>query len=446
MKIKKFKADTMKEALLLVKAELGPGAVILNTKKVSGSLLSAFGREKYEVTAALDEASFARPETTLETAAPAAEKAVATYSPRKLKAVAAARRPAEAAPAPASATAVADAAPPARRRTRTDAPRFDHFAAPALPAQPVITPSAPPANPLEEDNTGFGTLTNDLDKMRNAVYSIAERMQTAAPDDGLPKPLRALREMLEQNEVAPAHALALVSALRCDAGPDNDVALRKQLFSTVSSQMQVSGPLRKSMNGEARRVALVGPTGVGKTTSIAKLASHFKLKEKWKVALIAADNYRIAAIEQIQAFASIADIPLEIVFTDDEMEAALAKFRNFDIVFIDTAGRSQRNADHMSDLRRTLMAAEPHEVHLVLSMTTKPGDITSILRKYGEVGFHRLLFTKLDETLSYGPIFNTVCEAEKPVSYITTGQNVPDDICLADAHALANLVVGGGLA
>jgi flagellar biosynthesis protein FlhF len=207
----------------------------------------------------------------------------------------------------------------------------------------------------------------------------------------------------------------------------------------------VTGHIKKGMD-RARRIALVGPTGVGKTTTIAKLAAHFRLRENMKVALIAADNYRMAAIEQIQQFAEISNIPLEIVYTDDEMKAAIEKFNKFDMVFIDTAGRSQRNIEHMNDLRRTLLALDPDEVHLTVSVTTKMKDLRVIERKYAEIGYHRLIITKLDETISYGTIYNIVKESGKAVSYVSTGQNIPDDLSLADSRSLANLIAGGGAA
>ncbi len=412
MKIKKFKAGSVKEALLLVKSDLGPQAVILGTKKLGSGL---FGSQQVEVTAAIDENAYARPDETELEAASMPIKSVSTYSPRKI---------------------------------REGAERGGTTVLERTQKETIHKPDLSfdrPASPMSETE-GFASLRSDLDKMRSAVYSIAEKGLPAT--DNLPAGLKAVKITLEQNEVAPVHIEALMDQIKKEHTQDqigNELWMRRSLFRRVESVMSVSGQIKKG-EGRARRIALVGPTGVGKTTTIAKLAAHFKLKENLNVALIAADNYRMAAIEQLQQFAEIAGIPLETVFTDSEMHQALVKFSNYDIVFIDTAGRSQRNIEHMNDLRRTLMAAEADEVHLTVSVTTKMKDLRLIEKKYSEIGYNRLVFTKLDETLSFGTIYNMLRESGKPVSYLSTGQNIPDDINLANSKSLANLIVGGGAA
>jgi flagellar biosynthesis protein FlhF len=411
MKIKKFKAGSIKEALLLVKAELGPQAVILGTKKLG---LGLFGGEKVEVTAALDENQYAKPGRPEPEASEENVRTVTTYSPRKLKEGAGR-----------SATTVLERV--RREAVPPSGLSFDHFAPPTL------------------GNEGFEALRADLDKMRSAVHSLAEK-GGLPPSESFPAGLRAVKETLEQNEVAAVYLQALLSQMEKEHTPDqlkDDLCMRRSLFRRVEKEISVSGPIRKG-EGRARRIALVGPTGVGKTTTIAKLAAHFKLKEKLNVALIAADNYRMAAIEQIQQFAQIAGIPLEVVFTDEEMHRALVKFAGYDLVFIDTAGRSQRNLEHMNDLRRTLLAADADEVHLTVSITTKMKDLRLIEKKYAEIGYNRIVFTKLDETLSFGTLYNLIKESGKPVSYLSTGQNIPDDLSTAQSTALANLIVGGG--
>lgn len=407
MKIKKFKSRSMREALLLVKAELGPDAVILGTRKING--LSPFSGEKVEVTAALDEGAYAVPSAA---ASAPGKGAVSTYSPRRIKAVANGQKAD-------SGTAVMEE---------------------SVASNPAVN-AVPPVAPETGD---FAILRQDLDKMRNVVLDLAGKVSGAAaeqPTDAL----RAVEYCMRQNEVEPAALEDLMKRLRETMGGeklDDRAAVRAALHQLIQSDVPVSGHIGSS-EGRARRVALVGPTGVGKTTSIAKLASYFKLMKNMKVALIAADNYRIAAIEQIQAFADIAGIPVEIVFNEGEMRAAVEKFRHYDIVFIDTAGRSARNAEHMEDLKRILAAASPEEIHLVASMTTKQADLREIARRYGDAGVTHLIFTKLDETLSYGSLYNLARLAGRPVSYVTTGQNVPDDIRLASGKELANLIAGG---
>lgn len=402
MTIRKFKAASMKEALLLVKEELGPQAVILNTRR-TGNVL--FGGERYEITAGVDEGTSER-----QSVAGLSEslKPAATYSPRRLR--------------------------------KNGEGRYTS-------ADEGTTSTAVMDAPVSE-TSDFRSLSEDLGKMRSAVYAIADRAAEKTEPETLPKPFAHLRDTLEQNEVSPAHIAALMSQLvkeTPEKEQNDDVAVRRRLFKLVESHLPVTGHIRKGTD-RARRIALVGPTGVGKTTSIAKLAAHFRLRENLKVALIAADNYRMAAIEQIQQFAQISGIPLEIVYTDDEMKAALEKFKSFDMVFVDTAGRSQRNIEHMNDLRRTLIALDADEVHLTVSITTKMKDLRVIERKYAEIGYHRLIVTKLDETVSYGTLYNMSKESGKPIAYVSTGQNIPDDLNLADSRSLANLVAGGGAA
>ena len=190
-----------------------------------------------------------------------------------------------------------------------------------------------------------------------------------------------------------------------------------------------------------RKVALIGPTGVGKTTTIAKLAAYFSIHENYKVALITADTYRIAAVEQLKTYADIIGIPLEIVYTAAELKDALTKHQDKNLVLIDTAGRSPSNDEHLAELQ-TLLSVSPYmETHLVLSATTKTRDALQIIKKFAICAPQKLLFTKVDEASNVGTIVNILYHFPTILSYITTGQNVPDDIEVADAEKLANLML-----
>jgi flagellar biosynthesis protein FlhF len=150
------------------------------------------------------------------------------------------------------------------------------------------------------------------------------------------------------------------------------------------------------------------------------------------VSIITADTYRIAAIEQIRAFADIVNVGLQIVFSPDEMQTALEECSDSDVIFVDNAGRSQRNKEHMEELRLLMDVLRPDETHLVLSATTKDSDLHDMINRYRNIKVNRLLFTKLDETTRLGNIFNIVSDLGIPVSYFTVGQSVPDDIEVAD--------------
>jgi flagellar biosynthesis protein FlhF len=193
-------------------------------------------------------------------------------------------------------------------------------------------------------------------------------------------------------------------------------------------------------------VALVGPTGAGKTTTLAKLAAHYSLSKEKAVSIITADTYRIAAIEQIRTFADIVGIGLQVVFSPDEVPDALIACENDDLVLIDTAGRSARNKQHMDDLSVLLASLKPDETHLVLSAATKDSDLHDTIELYRQFKVNRLLFTKLDETSKLGNLLNCVFESRIAVSYLTAGQSVPDDIELAQPGRFAQHVWEGSLA
>ncbi|WP_300380932.1 flagellar biosynthesis protein FlhF [Clostridium sp.] len=190
------------------------------------------------------------------------------------------------------------------------------------------------------------------------------------------------------------------------------------------------------------RVVLVGPTGVGKTTTIAKLAGRLALIEKKKVGLITIDTYRIGAVEQLKTYAEIMNIPFKVVITLKEMEIAVEELKDCDVILIDTTGRSSKNAMQLSELRAFTQKVNPDHVMLVISGTTKNRDIKTILEGYKELLYEKLIITKLDETSAYGCIFNIINISRKPIAYITTGQNVPDDIKVPSKEEIKRLILG----
>ena len=188
-------------------------------------------------------------------------------------------------------------------------------------------------------------------------------------------------------------------------------------------------------------VALCGPTGVGKTTTIAKLAANFKVRDQVDVALITIDTYRIGAVEQLRIYAEILGVPLDVVHTPEEYRQALERHAHRDLVLIDTSGRGQRDRTRLSGLGDFFKAAPPDEIHLVLSLTTENGTLRQMIERFGALGADHLIFTKLDEAVHYGGAMCACQAAALPVSYVTTGQEVPDDIAIAEAALLARLVM-----
>lgn len=188
-------------------------------------------------------------------------------------------------------------------------------------------------------------------------------------------------------------------------------------------------------------IALIGATGVGKTTTLAKLAARFVLEKEMNVALITADTYRISAVEQLKTYSDIIGLTLEIVYSPSDLKAAIGKHRDKDLILIDTAGRSQHNDFQLNELRE-LLAVDPNiEKHLVLSATTKYKDAVDIIRKFSLCAPDRVLFTKVDETSSIGTVVNLIHEYPIMLSYFTNGQSVPEDIIPASSRGLAELLL-----
>lgn len=215
--------------------------------------------------------------------------------------------------------------------------------------------------------------------------------------------------------------------------------LWQRLQEVTAQRIQTAEPWE--FGGEQKVVALIGPTGVGKTTTIAKLAANFSLIAQRKVGLITVDTYRIAAVEQLKTYAEIMGLPLHVAYSPRELQEGLAKLKDRDLVLIDTAGRSQNNQLHMGELKHFFEDLEA-EIHLVISATTKARDVDEIISVFGQLPIDRLIITKLDETCAYGVLLHTCQRAQVPIAFVTTGQGVPEDIEVADGARIAQLILG----
>lgn len=217
--------------------------------------------------------------------------------------------------------------------------------------------------------------------------------------------------------------------------------LQEKLFARVLSEIRTTGPIAITP-GKTRIAALVGPTGVGKTTTIAKLAACYRLQQNKQVGLITLDTYRMAAVEQLQTYANVIGIPMQVVSTPRQIREAIQRMDGFDLILMDTAGRSSKEEIRIQELRAFLEEAEIDEVHLVLSSTARSKVLQQTAEKFSVVGTNALIITKLDESMGLGNLFPLIRNCGLPVSYVTNGQNVPDDFEVAREEQLARWILG----
>ena len=218
----------------------------------------------------------------------------------------------------------------------------------------------------------------------------------------------------------------------------------KTAYELIFQQLTTMFPAANGITltpGSRRVVALVGPTGVGKTTTLAKIGALFSIFGQKKVAFITADTYRVAAMEQLRTYAEIIDVPLEVAYTPQDMRNALQRHTDVDLVLIDTAGRNPRSDMSMAELRAFLDAAEPDETHLVISINTRTCDLLDIVDRFTLCGVNRIIFSKLDETTRLAPMLTIVNSHNMPISYVTYGQSVPQDIRAAEPTYLARCLL-----
>jgi flagellar biosynthesis protein FlhF len=260
----------------------------------------------------------------------------------------------------------------------------------------------------------------------------------------LPGELIPSYAQLVEVDVPEVLARRLVCSVADNLEPDqigSAPAIQAAICEAVEQCIPIAPPIR-AVVGTRRVVALVGPTGVGKTTTVAKLAANFKLVHGLRVGLVTVDTYRIAAVEQLKTYAEIIDLPLAVANDPGQMSQAIDELGAVDMVFIDTAGRSPRDEVKIRELADFMAQARPDEVHLVLSAGAGERTLISAVERFAQVRADRLILTKLDEAGGLGAILGLLGQANRPVSYLTTGQAVPDDIEPADRKRLARLVLG----
>ena len=423
MTIKKFIGKTKEEAIAKAKEEFGEGAVVMNVKEVKPTgFFSFFKSVTYEVTAAIEEKDkFVNPVQTqnvkkgTETINLAADEKIVI-------------------PAPAYA--------PTATQTQMQS------------AQPVYSEPIPKTVAAANMISNHDEIERKLENLSNILekkLSVEENKGNDIPETTMQnmenfKFMKMLYRTLLDNEVHEKYVNQILDEAEKMANSNSSVDV---ILSNVYQKMilKFGEPCSISTEGKKPKVVFfIGPTGVGKTTTIAKIASKYKVEEEKKVAFVTADTYRIAATEQLHIYANILDAPMSIVYSAEELNQCVEKYAEYDLIFVDTAGFSHRNETQRMDTKNLINGLEEQynfEVFLVLSATTKYKDLLEIVDSYQEIAKYKLIFTKLDETTSYGNLLNIRLYSGAELSYMTTGQNVPDDIEEFNSQRIVKQLLGG---
>lgn len=465
MNLKTFTARSMGEALAAVRRHVGADAVILHTRTYHrGGILGLGSRQVVEVTA-VDGQEYAkrRPAPARQRPGPSRPGRRAQTGSRQ------AARTIPEAPAGEEAPGAQGAAGDLIRRTYAAArAELERSAPPPAPAPGASageatstdnaagsgaavgsTAAAPASAPRQAESD---QLADEMRSMKRMVARMMSQQQQRRAEADMPQTLFDQYLALLEQEVAEELAGEVVGRVRqeLDAGQlEDEQACRAAVMKAVAGLLPMDGvgpaaeaPRVARTEARPRTVALVGPTGVGKTTTIAKLAATFKLKQNKHVGLITMDTYRIAAVDQLKTYANIIGVPLHVVTAPSEMAAAVRQCQACDVVLIDTAGRSQRDDPRLEELRAFLEAADPHETHLVLSSTCTQRVLEDTIERFARIRTDRIIFTKLDEAVTLGVVLNVLRKVEKRLSYVTTGQEVPHQIEPGRADRLAALLLG----
>lgn len=403
MNIHKYKGQTEKEAMTAIKTELGPEALIVSVKHVRPKgVFKLFRKSFVEVTAAVDDRAISddRIERTLPKIslnAASIQKNNKTMLEQKVD------------------------------HEDSELDEFKRFIEKFSEKQEKVI-----EKPAEKS----------IEIIPETIPETQEEIKIDDPTD-IPM-LRVIYEQLLENEIDEKYANELMAGLveyvyGNETNIDDIVSIiYKRIVKNMSDYDTIE------INKMNKNIFFIGPTGVGKTTTIAKIASLFSLNYGKDVALITSDTYRIAAVEQLRTYANILGIPIKVVYSREEMMEAIDFFSDKELVLIDTAGRSYKNQEHQQELKELLEAVSDKEVFLALSVATKYKDMLKMVNIYKAMTEFRVIFTKLDETVSYGNIFNIRKATGVRLSYITFGQNVPDDISEINPHEIAKSLLGGG--
>jgi len=416
MKVKRYIVNDMNEAMVKIKSELGIDAVILNTRKIkTGGLFRFFKKPLLEVVAAVDEPittppkKVVQPEPAIQPAQPVVQ--TPAYQPITIQ--------------------------PAGSQSAGSQPMANQN----MVNQPFTQANGQNLEVMKNIQESNHEI-QELKQMVTSLIKKVERIENITPNVPTQTPEDKYVELLKGLDIQESIAKKIMEIVQ------RQININEKNHETIINAMKV---IAREYLGDIKTIdtdvatkpttyMFLGPTGVGKTTTLAKIAARLALVENKKIGLITADTYRIAAVEQLKTYSEILGIPLEVVYEADELVEALNKFKDKDYILIDTAGRSHKSKELKSDYDELTRSIRDVKVFLVLSMTTSFKDLKSIIESYSFLKDFRLLFTKLDEATSFGNILNMRVLTGKPLSYFTIGQSVPDDIEVADKERIMQYI------
>lgn len=425
MIVKKFEAPTETEAVLKAQEELGSNAVVLNVKTLKQrGIFRLFKKDVVEITAALEENEFIGNMNARKQGSKPDDKNAGVQQKQEPKS---------------SFSAVADEKIDIINDSAAIEEKLDSL-----------------HDMLRQQIKRESTPRKDIADAYEELSATNEALQA---DDGREsdarngqnnnfKFLQLIYNKLLDNEVDEKYANMLIGEVSSSIKKESNI---DSLLSGVYQKLilKLGEPARLETGNKPKVVLFIGPTGVGKTTTIAKLASYYKLEKQCKVAFMTADTYRIAAVEQLNTYASIIACPVNVIYSADEVESCLAELEEYDLIFVDTAGRSHKDEEQMLELlelRNAIAGLSDKfelECYLTLSATTKYKDLINITEMYKDIPDYRIIFTKLDETCALGNILNIRLKTGAQLSYTTSGQNVPNDIELINEQSIAKQLLGG---
>ena len=422
MIIKKYQAGTETEAIMLAKEDLGKDAIVMNIKTIKPKgLFKIFRKTQVEVTAAVDENRESEKKPESKTTAQFNEQISEKLHPEQKQ---------------------EDEETKALNEKLNSLAKLLEEQIEQQKKEEKPSAKEKAGQKKEEEN---GRKEEKDDKAADTISSAKE--DKSSKDAIRNKSIDLIMEQLTSNEVSYTYAKQIVDEITHTGNVRTLDDMLSGVYQKIILKLGQVQPI--TMNKEDKKpkiILFIGPTGVGKTTTIAKLSSKLILEQKKKLAILTADTYRISAVEQIKTYASILSIPVEVLYEKEEVEEVLPKYKDYDYILVDTAGRSHKNKDRMDDLKEFMEGFSQYSisVYLVLSATTKYKDLKKIVDLYEDISACNLIFTKLDETDAIGNILNIKLDTGMALSYVSYGQNVPDDIEIMNPQVIAKQVLGGG--